>query len=310
MLKAPPIRGMGYTHKSRLVLLKHRNKRAWVYPEQGFQLYGFEQDFGKTTAASVIYAPDRNREPPERRYGNPILFPNPGFSQSDHGLNTWIWQEKALSIPLHGFARDTCWQLLDLHADRVTAEMLPNPSAALAFPFKFRLELTYRLEERGLVLDAMLENIGKESFPYAFGFHPYLNAPLGRKGSVKNCFVKLPAGIRNESTHQWKNPRKSSFAAQRIRGDHPLEPAILLRETYTRDLEVEDEANGFVARISTADSCQSLDTWVIWSESPEAPFLCLEPWTDIPNALNRPETRCCAVGEEHRYQMILSVGTL
>ena len=49
---------------------------------------------------------------------------------------------------------------------------------------------------------------------------------------------------------------------------------------------------------------------IIWSAAPEAPYVCLEPWTDAPNALNRPGTRTLAAGAKHRYRMTISARTL
>src|SRR5688500_15523002 len=100
---------------ARLVRLEDGNKRAWVYPERGFQLHGFEQDMEGRGLARVIYAPDSATEPPDRRYGNPVLFPTPSRSQTPQGgENTWEWQGRILPMPFHGFARDVYWQVVDL----------------------------------------------------------------------------------------------------------------------------------------------------------------------------------------------------
>jgi len=295
---------------SRLVLIEHQNKRAWVYPEHGFQLYGFEEDLDKDHTVSVIYAPDQKKEPVGRRYGNPILFPNPSPSHSQHGPDTWVWQGQVLAIPSHGFARNMYWHVLDRREDRVTAELVPNTNTKLAFPFDFRLQLTYQLDTRGLVLEGRIENTGQEAFPYALGFHPYLNTPLGRKGGIQDCFVSLPSGVQVQSPDQWKTHSQNSFNARQIRCDEPLNPAILLLNSGSRQLELEDRANGLITRVSVAASEQSMGIWVVWSTSPETPYICLEPWTDFPNALNRSETRRCGQGQTHRYQMVISVQSL
>jgi len=293
--------------KSRLIVLKAHKQRAWVYPEHGFQLFGYERELGRGRTIPVIYAPDREREPSDRRYGNPILFPNPSPSHSAHGLDTWVWNGKVFAIPGHGFARNNYWHVLDQDADRVTAELVPNTSTQLAFPFDFRLRLTYRLTARGLALKGALENPGKEAFPYAFGFHPYLNTPLGKKGGVKDCFVALPSGTQVQSEDQWKTHSMNSFAAQEARCDGKLVPAIILLETRAKQLELQDRANGLVTTVSIEGSKQPLGAWVIWSASAETPYVCLEPWTDFPDALNRPTTRKCPPGATHEYEMRISV---
>lgn len=295
----------------RLISIKSSDKRAWIYPEQGFQLHGFEQDFGKSGGVSAIYAPDTPIEPPDRRYGNPILFPNPSRACSKHGIDTWIWKDKALSMPFHGFARNLYWHLLEVKEDRITGELVPNSSAQVTFPFDCKLKMTYRLDQKGLILDAEVINAGSEDFPYALGFHPYLRAPLGSKGNVSDIFVDLPNGAQIQSKDEWKSCTTQNFKAQRIKGnDINLKDSIVLIKTQTSSLELHDPINKMVAKVSVEESQQSFSTWVIWNASPTAPYICLEPWTDYPNALNRSGTRSCPAGQIHHYQMIISTKTI
>ena len=294
----------------RLISLKHRDHRAWVYPEQGFQLHGFERDLGKQGTASVIYTPGTLMEPPDRRYGNPVLFPSPSASHSRNGIDTWIWKEKTLAMPFHGIARNDYWHVVDIQPDRVTGELTPTTGAKLSFPFDFKLRLTYRLEDRGLVLDTSVENTGKEAFPYALGFHPYLRAPLGSRGSPADCSVALPEGVRLQSKNEWQSHEGACYAARRIRANDDLAGSTLLADTRCRRLTLEDQANKLAATVSLEDSEMDFPVWVIWSASPESPYVCLEPWTDAPNALNRPETRRCPPAQTHRYRMVIAVEPL
>ncbi len=291
----------------RLIQIGHGGKRAWVYPEHGFQLYGFEQDMGAAGTAAMVHEGDTLHEPADRRYGNPVLFPNPGAAVTSHGPDTWAWKEKILTMPFHGVARNLYWHVLEIGKEFVTGELVPNSSSLVAFPFPYRLRMTYRLDDRGLVLDAELENTGKEGFPYALGFHPYIRAPLGVRGRVADCSVALPPGVELKSQNGWETMTGQRFEAKRIRADEEIVTSIILAETKARHLELEDHANGLAARVSVEGSEKDFPVWVVWSESPQAQFVCLEPWTDGPNALNRRETRRCEPGQVHRYQMVISV---
>src|SRR5476649_2091067 len=112
----------------RFIQIAQGNKRAWIYPEQGFQLYGFEQEMGTAETAAVVHVPDLRREPADRRYGNPILFPNPSVAITDHGPDTWVLKDKPLSMPAHGFARNLYWHVVEMGKDFVTGELVPNHS--------------------------------------------------------------------------------------------------------------------------------------------------------------------------------------
>lgn len=291
----------------RLIEIRGGGGRAWVYPEQGFQLYGYEQELPGGKRAKVIHATDLEHEPADRRYGNPVLFPNPSAAITDAGPDTWTWKGKTLSMPFHGFARNLYWQVVESAADHVTGELVPNSSALVSFPFKFRMRLTYRLGEEGLVLDALVSNTGDEPFPYAFGLHPYIAAPLGPLGSVADCSIALPTGVELKSKDGWRTMGGRAVAARVAPANEDMVDSILLTELVTKHVELQDLANGMAARVSVEGSGKDFPVWVIWSATPASPFVCLEPWTDAPNALNRRETRRCGPGETHRYRVVISV---
>ncbi len=295
---------------SRLVTLDDGESRASVYPEQGFQLRGFEVGVARGQPRKVVFGPSPGeREPRDRRYGNPVLFPSVGAS---HGAQpeSWEWGGRTLLMPQHGWARDLYWHVEEQDAASVTGVLTPTNAMRAAFPFAFELRLRYGLEQGALRLDASLTNSGSEAFPYALGFHPYLLAPIGA-GARADCVVRLPAGVRLQSTDGFRTTARSAFASQSIPASDPqLAGSILLAETGARALEIEDPIARLATSVSTEGSDSDFPLWVIWSPSPEAPYLCLEPWTDAPNALNRAATRAISPGATHRYRMTIRVRPL
>jgi galactose mutarotase-like enzyme len=294
---------------SRLIVLDDGHGQARIYPEQGFQLHAFEAGLGDGKRAAAIYGPPGAVEPPDRRYGNPVLFPSVGLS---HGSQPDSWDHggRALLMQQHGWARDLYWQLEAADASSVTGLLVPTSGLRAAFPFPFTLRLRYALDRRTLALDATLCNTGPAPFPYALGFHPYLRAPLGGLGRDR-CRVSLPGGVRLQTPDGWRSLDRSPAAARTIVATEPeLAGSIVLTETDRRALELEDPAAGLATRVSVDSSEQSFPVWVIWSPAPDAPYLCLEPWTDAPNALNRAGTRTIAAGDTHRYRMTIEVRPL
>lgn len=294
---------------ARLIRLEDGASSALVYPEQGFQLRGFataiasRPDLGRV---ETIFAPP-GREPADRRYGNPVLFPSVGVT---HGAEPDRWSHggRLLPMPQHGWARDAYWHVETKDARSVTGVLVPPTGVRLGFPFPFELRLRYALESGALVLATELSNRGDAPFPYALGFHPYLLAPVASGASRGDCQVRLPGGLRLRSSDSWRTieraPQKSRTVAV---SDGELPGSIVLAETGVDALEVEDRSAGVASRVSVAGSEQTFPIWVAWSASPEAPYLCLEPWTDAPNALNRPGTRAIAPGETHRYRMTIAL---
>jgi len=287
----------------RLVTLTDGETRALIYPEQGFQLHGF--DVGPT---QVIYGPRGAREPADRRYGNPVLFPSVGLTTGSRA-NHWDHQGQSLLMATHGWARDLYWHVVDGDSRSIAALVTPTMNARVAFPFDFELRLRYSVAGQALTLDTTLTNTGKDAFPYALGFHPYLRAPIsGHRGG---CKIDLPKGVRLQSTDTWKTAQRSDFAPRTVTANDPdLNGSIVLADTGATSLEVVDEAARLASRISVADSEGTFPVWVAWSSAPDAPYVCLEPWTDYPNALNRPATRTLAPGAVQKYRMTISLRTI
>lgn len=294
---------------SRFITLQDGGSQALVYPERGYQLFGFSTEV-KGQKIEVIYTPPGDIEPADRRYGNPILFPAVGVSNGSRA-DYWDYQGAALPMPPHGWARNVYWQVVEQSAQSVTAVCLPNPGFKLGFPFDFELRLRYRLAGGVLVAETTVTNTGKAAFPYALGFHPYLCAPLGRGGKRTECDVAAPAGVRLTSADAWRTIAREPAAARSIPATAAELPgSVVLADSGATALEVVDHASGLAARVSVEGSTESHPVWVIWSGAPDAPYVCLEPWTDAPNALNRPGTRSLESGGIHRYQMTISVHTV
>jgi galactose mutarotase-like enzyme len=284
----------------RLVTLTDGESKALIYPEQGFQLHGF--DVGAT---QVVYGPRGAREPADRRYGNPVLFPAVGLTTGTRP-NHWDKDGQTQLMGTHGWVRDLYWHVVDGDARSITALVTPTMNARIAFPFDFELRLRYALSGPALTLDTTITNTGGVPFPYALGFHPYLRAPIS--GKREGCKIALPKGVRLKSGDNWKTAQSSDFAASTVAASDPdLNGSIVLTETGATSLEVVDEAARTASRISVADSEGTFPVWVAWSSAVDAPYVCLEPWTDYPNALNRPGTRTLAARASQKYRMTIEL---
>jgi galactose mutarotase-like enzyme len=288
---------------ARLVRIRGEAGSALVYPEQGFQLHGFAANVrggAGNRVVDVVYAPAGEREPDDRRYGNPVLFPSVGVT-SGAEPDRWTYRGRAMPMQQHGWARDAYWHVEAIDEGSVTGVLVPTTGIRAAFPFAFELRLRYAIEASGLALTAEVANRGDEAFPYALGFHPYLTAsPHAR--------VALPGGVRLRSDDGWRSITRAPSPAREIQArDAELPGSIVLAETSAGALELDDPGTGIVTRVSVESSANRFPVWVVWSGASDARYLCLEPWTDAPNALNRPDTRALPPGGVHRYRMTISV---
>jgi galactose mutarotase-like enzyme len=290
---------------SRRVAIQGEAGTALVYPEQGFQLHAFAANVNGRTV-DAIYGPTGERgtrEPDDRRYGNPVLFPSVGVTAAAEP-DRWMYRGRAMPMQQHGWARDAYWHVEDMDERSVTGVLVPTTGIRTSFPFAFELRLRYGIEAHGLALTAEVANRGDQAFPYALGFHPYLSAN-------PRCRVRLPAGTRLRSDDSWRTIARAPSAARDIDAtDAELPGSIVLADTEAPALDIEDPVAGTATRVSVEGSEQAFPVWVVWSGAPDARYLCLEPWTDVPNALNRSGTRTLAPGGVHHYRMMISVRRL
>jgi aldose 1-epimerase len=110
---------------------------------------------------------------------------------------SYEWRGVSAHVPLdepdrrnaiHGLLRWLCWDVVEHTAGRVTlsCELAPQP----AYPWRLLVEVTYELDDAGLVVTAVAENRSETEAPYGMGFHPYLHAG---PGGADACTLTLPA---------------------------------------------------------------------------------------------------------------------
>ena len=111
----------------------------------------------------------------------------------------------------HGFVRGADFALAALEADDSHAEALFTTHIAAGdhpgYPFAIDLAIRYRLDARGLALEATMRNAGERAAPCFFGWHPYFR--LG-----------------DTLLDTWEAPEPSPYFDQKL--------AVLLREEQSR----------------------------------------------------------------------------
>lgn len=189
--------------------------RAAVAPALGANCYSLE------TRRPVLESVDFKefvRKPTS--YGIPLLFPFPNRIRD----GAFMFQGERFEVDpaRHGFVRDKPFEVLDAGASNldgawIRSEILASdyPREILGqFPFPFRLEVTHRVRNGALEIDAIAENTGERTMPAGFGIHPYFRRP--RRGSLQVPATKrwelqdsLPTGrmLDLDTAHDLRQPR-------------------------------------------------------------------------------------------------------
>lgn len=213
----------------------------------------------------------------------PVLFPIVGSLRGDAATSA----QGPVKLGRHGIARNYEHVVVHHDADAVTFEFTDTPETRAAFPFAFRLNMTYALTgPETLTQTFRVENTGSVDLPFSVGGHPAFNVPApGADGEAfedyELVFTKPwtfdSATITDGGlwTHDVVNPivrdadrvpmRRSLFAYDTVMLEGVPDATVTLRGTKS----------GHGVRVDFAD----FPFLGVWSAAGDAPFVALEPWT-------------------------------
>ena len=204
--------------------------------------------------------------------------------------------------PLHGHAWREPWTVESREAGRLA---LAYEHAAGEWPWAYRARQVFTLSESGLEVMLVLENHAAESMPAGIGWHPYLRrTPAARlRAPVKGVWLAdaqcLPTALAPPG-QIWDFSRGAPV------------PQTLVDHCYTgwngrADLVLPEE------QVCVRIEAQEPLRWLHVYSPPGEAFVCLEPVSHMPDALNRIEPpavsglRLLAPGEALRARVTLTV---
>jgi aldose 1-epimerase len=251
---------------------------------------------------AVVWSPDGFREEGARPTsgGIPILAPYPGrlpattmrFEGSGYALEP----RDAFGRPMHGFAHDRPWRLVDRAADRFTADFLLSrdaPDRLGRWPADFRLTATWQIAPSSLSCTLALEALGR--MPAAFGLHPYFPLPILPGSDPDACSLELPAGLWQPQEEMLPaGPLRSSANRIGLPGPVPL-GGVVLDDVFT-GLAFTPSPIGAVTTARLVDPLGAAIA-VDWTEAfttcvlftpPHRRAVCIEPYTCLPGGGGLP----------------------
>lgn len=208
----------------------------------------------------------------------PVLFPIVGRLKDD----TLKYGGQDFHMTQHGFARDRAFTWAERQADHCRLVLVDDTDTRGIYPFAFRLELNFRIEDGALIVTYRSTNTGEGTLPVSQGAHPAFRWPLA-DGVAKDAHR-----LTFEADEQAPMPRVSGGL---------LGPAIYPSPIHDHVLELNealfiDDALILPAPASrwvryTAPGAPGLEirwdgfpSFGIWMR-PGADFLCLEPWSGM-----------------------------
>jgi galactose mutarotase-like enzyme len=273
-----------------VVLSNSRGSEAVILPSLGAWLYSCRLPCGTLGPPREILHADESLPgiwPARIHCGSPVLFPQAGPCMLDGTAEAWALNGNTYSMKQHGFARRMAWSVICRENDFCTMELRQTPETMVQYPFEFRLELTYLLKGDRLAWTFMVANDSERPMPFSAGFHPFFRIPMQDGGERSDCEVHYPSGrlgTQDPSIEKWKlEPSPSGWHSV----DADLSGSVMITDIPEGStmLSVRDPRAGCQVNLdfSGAPGCR---TAVIWASDSKVPYVCAEPWTALPNALN------------------------
>ena len=211
----------------------------------------------------------------------PLLFPFCGRLKDSE----FIYNGKAYPMTIHGFASTTEFNLIKSSDTEVILSMRSTEQTREIFPFDFLFTAAYTLDGDKLDLKVTIENTGKDTLPYVFGWHPGFNLPTEDGQDINDYRVKF-----KDKSEVKRVLFTGDLSIPSTVVDYPLsdgEYRLSEEEIYKVDtmvfkevgtgVKLYAEGHPFSLDMSWTDNLPVLCIWKM--PKSEAKYICLEPWT-------------------------------
>jgi galactose mutarotase-like enzyme len=203
------------------------------------------------------------------RGGIPVLFPICGQLREGR----YEWEGQFYSMKNHGVARTSAWEVESTGSDEnsawITLMLRSNAETRLSYPFDFELRFTYRLRDEQLSIEQSYANRSGQPMPMMTGFHPYFST------ENKNLLYETDA----TRYLDYNDGQTKTFEGSLDLG--PMRESAALLDPVKPEIAFPLDAD-FRVRLHYSDMFRVVVLWSVQAK----PFVCVEPWTALNEALN------------------------
>jgi galactose mutarotase-like enzyme len=207
---------------------------------------------------------------------SPVLFPILGRLKSDRLRH----RGKTHPMTQHGFARDRRFEWVEQGTNSCKLVLTDDAATRTRYPFAFRLEVTYSVDNADLKVAFDITNTGDEMLPASIGAHPAFNWPL-LPGLTKEAYALTfsddePAPIRRlEGGLMRAKPEPSPVGGKTLALSERLfdDDAIILDRLASTSVRYAADPGPSIEM-----SWEGFPELGVWSKPGGAAFVCIEPW--------------------------------
>jgi galactose mutarotase-like enzyme len=183
------------------------------------------------------------------------------------------------------------------------------------YPFDFQLTVDFVLDAGGLDMHIAVNNPSRDTvLPFMLGGHPGFAWPLPQAGDVETHRLSFSA-VEHSPMRVLGQRLGPDDGAVRFEG-RVIDPSDMDFHGLTHALSPvrSDRVTFGTDDVHVALSYEGFANLAIWRRD-RAPFLCLEPWTNLPIAVSEatqfadlPDIERLAPGESRRFAMRIAPG--
>lgn len=207
---------------------------------------------------------------------SPLLFPVIGRVAGDR------IRIRGESYPMrqHGFAQSLRYEVVEKTELSCLLVAEDDPATWESYPFSFRLEVGYSLDENKLTVSTAVFNTGRGVMPASFGYHPGFRWPVEGGLPKSDHYIHFP----DDSEIVVARPLDTLLGPQRshmqLRGGifqldetEFLRGAIIALGPTSRSVQFASKSG----KLSIDVAFEGLSNLGFWMR-PGHDFLCIEPW--------------------------------
>lgn len=207
----------------------------------------------------------------------PVLFPICGGIPDD----TFIFKGKKYNLIKHGFARLSDFEVEFANSVTATFLLKSNPETLKQYPWEFEFRVKYTLRAATVVVDYEILNLSKSTMYTAVGGHEaYLceggiedyDVIFDKEETLKTHRLEGTLIKRETDTVLYKSKTLPLY------NKYFTEDALIFTDVKSRLVTLRNRKTG--EQISV--SFEGFDFLLLWTK-PNAPYLCIEPWTTSPS---------------------------
>lgn len=213
---------------------------------------------------------------------SPLLFPLVGGLKD----GKYRFHDETYTMPKHGIVRDAEFRIMSHDETEVWFVLEADEETKKIYPFDFRLEVGYRLEEMTLKILWRVENPSADTIYFSIGGHPGIKCPIHEGENRDDYYIAFDAEECILSTVIGKDGLASDNKIV-----YELESGGILpikEELFENDTLVMEDNQIHSISLLTPDKLPyvrvefDMPVVAVWTMGGmKAPFICIEPWCGI-----------------------------